>query len=273
MSASSAYEQLKDDLGYLALGRAAERFAVLAEQAHKENWSHVDYLAAVMADQVAATTNRRLVARMRYARFPYRRTVEDFDFEFQPSVDRKLVADLASLRFISENRAVLFLGQPGCGKTHLAVALAIAAVEAGYRGYFSSADDMAHALVQARRDGTFAVRLRAYTAPTVLVLDDLGLLPVPPGGAAEIFHVINTRYERGHPTLVTTNRGLPEWGEVFGDAVVAGAILDRLMHRAIVFNIKGPSWRMKEHHALATASRTTDDDPDDGPKTNGRRRR
>jgi DNA replication protein DnaC len=273
MSTSSPYEQLKDDLGYLALGRAAERFAVLAEQAQKESWSHVDYLSAVMADQVAATTNRRLVARMRYARFPFRRTVEDFDFEFQPSVDRKLVADLASLRFISENRAVLFLGQPGCGKTHLAVALAIAAVEAGYRGYFSSADDMAHALVQARREGTFAARLRAYTAPTVLVLDDLGLLPVPPGGAAEIFHVINTRYERGHPTLVTTNRGLPEWGGVFGDPVVAGAILDRLMHRAIVFNIKGPSWRMKEHHALATASKTTDDDSDDDPKTNGGRRR
>lgn len=271
MSDRGPYEQLKDDLGYLALGRAAERFAVLAEQAHKDGWSHVDYLASVMAEQVAATTNRRLVARMRYPRFPYRRTIEEFDYDFQPSVDRKLVSDLATLRFIAENRAVLFLGQPGCGKTHLAVALAIAAVEAGYRGYFSTADDMAHALVQARRDGTFAVRLRAYTAPTVLVLDDLGLLPVPPGGAAEIFHVINTRYQRGHPTLVTTNRGLPEWGEVFGDPVVAGAILDRLMHRAVVFNIKGPSWRMKEHHALATASRASADDDDSN--ADGRRRR
>lgn len=272
MSGVAPYEQLKDDLGYLALGRAAERFAVLAEQAVKDKWSHVEYLAAVMAEQVAATTNRRLAARMRYARFPYRRTLEDFDYEFQPSVDRKLVADLASLRFIAENRPVLFLGQPGCGKTHLAVALAIAAVEAGYQGYFSTADDMAHALVRARREGIFTARLRNYTAPTVLVLDDLGLLPVPPGGAAEIFHVINTRYERGHPTLVTTNRGLPEWGKVFGDPVVAGAILDRLMHRAVVFNIKGPSWRMKEHHALETASRSSDDEPDP-PADNGRRRR
>jgi DNA replication protein DnaC len=265
MSGPGPYERLKDDLGYLQLGRAAECFAVLAEQATKDGWSHVDYLATVMAEQVAATTNRRLAARMRYARFPYRRTVDDFDFEFQPSVDRKLVADLATLRFIAENRPLLFLGQPGCGKTHLAVALAIAAVEAGYRGYFSTADDMAHALVAARRDGTFAHRLRAYTAPTVLVLDDLGLLPVPPGGAAEIFHVIATRYQRGHPTLVTTNRGLPDWGAVFGDAVVAGAILDRLMHDAIVFNIKGPSWRMREHHALETASRT-EPEPDDPPR-------
>jgi DNA replication protein DnaC len=262
---AAPYEQLKDDLGYLQLGRAAERFAVLAEQATDNGWGHVEYLAAVMAEQVSATTNRRLAARMRYARFPYRRTVDDFDYAFQPSVDRKLVADLATLRFIAENRALLFLGQPGCGKTHLAVALAIHAVEAGYRGYFTTADDMAHALVAARRDGTFAHRLRTYTAPTVLVLDDLGLLPVPPGGAAEIFHVINTRYERGHPTLVTTNRGLPEWGQVFGDPVVAGAILDRLMHRAIVFNIKGPSWRMREHHALETAARATPD-PHDPPR-------
>jgi len=264
MSGAGLYEQLKDDLGYLQLATAAERFAVLAEQATKEDWSHVRFLAAVMAEQVAATTNRRLAARMRYARFPFRRRVEDFDFDFQPSVDRKLVTDLATLRFIAENRPILFLGQPGCGKTHLAVALAIAAVEAGYQGYFTTADDMAHALVAARRAGTFAHRLRTFTAPTVLVLDDLGLLPVPPGGAAEIFHVINTRYEKGHPTLVTTNRGLPDWGAVFGDSVVAGAILDRLMHNAIVFNIKGPSWRMREHRALETASRSDPDD--DTPK-------
>ena len=250
------YEALKDDLGYLQLARAAECFATLAETAGTEGWSHVEYLARVMAEQVAATTNRRLAARLRYARFPYRRTVSEFDFDFQPSVDRKLVEDLASLRFIEENRPVLFLGQPGCGKTHLAVALAHRAVEAGYRGYFTNADDMVRALVLARRDGVFATKLRTYTAPSVLVVDDVGLLPIDAEGAGVFFHVVNTRYERGHPTLVTTNRGLPAWGEVFGDAVVAGAILDRLMHRAVVFNIRGPSWRMREHAALAEAART-----------------
>jgi DNA replication protein DnaC len=254
------YEQLKDDLGYLQLGRAAECFATLAEEAKTKKWSHVEFLAKVIAEQAASTTNRRLAARLRFARFPYRRTLADFDFEFQPSLDRKLVADLATLRFIGENRPVLFLGQPGCGKTHLAVALATKAVEAGYRGYFTTADDMVVTLVQARREGKWASKLKTLTAPTVLVIDDVGLLPMEKGAAAAFFHVVNTRHERGHPTFVTTNRGLPEWGEVFGDSVVAAAILDRLMHNAVVFNIKGPSWRMREHHALeeATADEQTE---------------
>jgi DNA replication protein DnaC len=252
----SAHETLKDDLGYLQLGRAAECFAILADKAKEEGWNHVEYLRAVMAEQASATTNRRLAARMRYARFPFRRSVDDFDFSFQPTLDAKLVADLATLRFISENRPILFLGQPGCGKTHLAIALAVVAVEAGYQGYFTTADDMVAILTRARTEGTWANKLKTFTSPTVLVIDDVGLLPIERGGAAAFFHVVNTRYEKGHPTLVTTNRGLPEWGEVFGDAVVAAAILDRLMHNAVVFNIKGPSWRMREHHALEEASST-----------------
>ena len=216
-------------------------------------WSHVEYLGKVVAEQAAATLNRRLAARLRYARFPFRRTIDEFDFGFQPSIDRKLVEDLATLRFIEERRPIVFLGQPGCGKTHLAVALATLAVEAGYRGYFTTGDDMVRQLLVARRDGNFAHKLRTYTAPTVLVVDDVGLLPIGAEGAGVFFNVINARYENGHPTLATTNRGLPAWGDVFGDAVVAGAILDRLMHRAVVFNIKGPSWRMREHQALAEA--------------------
>jgi DNA replication protein DnaC len=247
------YEQLKRDLDYLQWPRAAECFAPFADEAKQEGWSHVEYLAKVVAEQAAATVNRRLAARLRYARFPFRRTIADFDFSFQPSIDPKLVDDLATLRFIEERRPLVFLGQPGCGKTHLAVALAIVAVEAGYRGYFTTGDDMVRQLLGAQREGNFAAKLRTYTAPTVLVVDDVGLLPVGAEGAGVFFNVINARYENGHPTLATTNRGLPAWGEVFGDAVVASAILDRLMHRAVVFNIKGPSWRMREHQALAEA--------------------
>jgi len=250
---TGVYAQLKADLDYLQLHRVSECFATLAEEAKEEGWSHVEYLAKVMAEQAAATANRRLAARLRYARFPYQRRIEEFDFSFQPSIDRKLVEDLATLRFIEERRPIVWLGQPGCGKTHLAVALAILAVEAGYRGYFTTADDMVRRLLQAEREGNFTHKLRTYSAPTVLVVDDVGLLPVGAEGARVFFNVINARYESGHPTLVTTNRGLPAWGEVFGDPVVASAILDRLMHRAVVFNINGPSWRIREHQALAEA--------------------
>lgn len=253
------YEQIKADLGYLHLDAAAASFAVLAEQARTNDWSHIEFLARLVAEQATADRDRRLAARLRYARFPYRRRLEDFDFEFQPSVDRKLVEDLATLRFIEENRPILFLGQPGCGKTHLAVALATIAVEAGYRGYFTTADAMCKQLIRAQHDGTLATKLKTYTAPTVMIIDDVGLLPIGgTEGAAMFFHVVNTRYEKGHPTLVTTNRGLPAWGQIFGDAVVAAAILDRLMHKAIVFNIRGPSWRLREHNGLEIATTNPD---------------
>ena len=258
MTGASVYEQLKDDLGYLQLGRAAETFATMAETARKQDWSHLQFLAELIGDQVASTKDRRMAARLRYARLPFRRTLEEFDYDFQPSVDRKLVEDLASLRFVGEGRPVLFLGQPGCGKTHLAVALAIKVVEAGWRGYFTTADDLTRTLVRAQIEGSWAVKLRTYTAPTVLVIDDVGLLPIHDRDAAgAFFHVVNTRYERRHPTIVTTNRGLPDWGQIFGDPVVAAAILDRLMHNAIVFNIKGPSWRLREHSGLTTATTST----------------
>lgn len=270
--AAGPYESLKADLGYLQLGRAAECFATLADQAKAEGWSHVEFLARVVAEQAAATTNRRLAARLRFARFPYRRSIEEFDFDFQPSIDRKLLADLATLRFIGEGRSIAFLGQPGCGKTHLAVALATLAVEAGYRGYFTTADDMVTTLGRARAEGTWAAKLRTYTAPSVLVVDDVGLLPMARDAAGSFFHVINQRYDKHAPTLVTTNRSLPGWGEIFGDEVVAGAVLDRILHRCVVFNIRGPSWRMREHQALAEAARRPEADPPT-PEGGGRRGR
>lgn len=248
------YEAVKDDLGYLKLSQAAEVFAPLAEQAGTEGWSHVEYLAAVSAAEVAATRDRRLAARLRFAHLPARRSLEDFDFDFQPSVDRKLIYDLAACRFVSEGRPVIFLGQPGTGKSHLASALCAAAVSAGYRGLFTTAADLVANMALAYADGSFGTRIRAYTGPSVLVIDDVGLVGFDRHQANALFQVINRRYEHGSSTIVTTNRSLSSWGELFGgDQVIAAAILDRLLHRAVVINIKGRSWRLKEHHALTEA--------------------
>jgi DNA replication protein DnaC len=253
---SGLYEQLKDDLGYLKLVRAAELLPSLLDRARDQQLTHAQFLAELLAEEAAATRNRRMAARLRFAHFPARRTLAEFDFDFQPSVDPKLVDDLASLRFVTEGRPILLLlGQPGCGKSHLAIALATLAVEAGYRGYFTSAADLVATIAGAYADGSFATKIRTYTGPSVLVIDDVGLTPMDRAAGNAFFQVVNRRYDNHSTTIVTTNRGLPAWGELFGDPVVAAAILDRLLHRAVVLNIKGPSWRLRQHQALVDRTR------------------
>jgi DNA replication protein DnaC len=251
MSRQTLIEQLKTDLDYLRLDKAAEVFAAIAETARSNGTDPLEYLADVVSAEVDWTRQRRLKARFRFAHLPFRRTLEEYDFDFQPSVDPKLMRDLAELDFVRDGTPVLFLGRPGCGKSHLAVALALKAIEVGYRTYFVGATEMTKALVTAWAEGTFSSKVQNYTSPRLLIIDDVGITPFDRTEANAFFQVVNRRYERGAATIVTTNRGLPGWAELFGgDTVVAAAILDRLLDRATVINIKGPSWRLREHEAL-----------------------
>lgn len=266
MSTAALIEQIKDDLGYLKLHRSAEVFAALAEAARRNEQSPLEFLAALVGEEAAATRQRRLNARLRFAHFPARRTLEDFDFSFQPSIDPAVIFDLAELGFVEAGTPVLFLGKPGCGKSHLAIALGVRAVEAGYRGYFTTATDMVAAMTSAYADGTFTTKIRTYTGPSVLVIDDVGITPFDRAQANAFFQVVNRRYENRSATIVTTNRGLPAWAELFGgDAVVAAAILDRLLDQAAVINIKGPSWRLREHQALTQPLSQLVDAPETSP--------
>lgn len=243
---ATAYARLREHLAYLGLATASERLAAELERATTETAAPVEVLERLLAAEVEATAARRLSGRLRFAHYPLDKRLAQFEFDFQPSIDRAVIAELSTLRFVEERRNALFLEPPGVGKSHLAIALGIAATEAGYRTYFTTAVDLVGHLQAAHLEGSWASKMRTYTGPSVLVIDELGYLPMDATSAHWIFQVVSRRYERGSIVL-TSNRGFGDWGQVFADQVVASAILDRLLHHATVVNIKGQSYRMRAH--------------------------
>ena len=243
---ATSYQRLREHLAYLGMTAAAEHLAIELDRAHKDKLSATQVLESLLDIEVIATKARRTRGRLRFAHYPVHKTLAEFDFDFQPSLDRKVIGELSTLRFVEEKRNVILLGPPGVGKSHLAIGLGIAATEAGYRTYFTSASDMVASLQSAHLEGTSRYRVRTYTGPSVLVIDELGYLPLDQASANWIFEVVSRRYEKGSVVL-TSNRGFSDWGQVFADSVVATAIVDRLLHSATVVNIRGRSYRMRAH--------------------------
>ena len=257
------YQQLRGHLAYLKLVAAAEHLAEHLDAAQQAKPSYTQFLHDLLAGEVQATEQRRLDGRLRFASLPAHKTIEDFDFDAQPGLDRRLVDELATLRFIDEKANCLLIGPPGVGKTHLAIALGLRAVHAGHRVYYTTAADLVARTTRAAIEGRWATTMRFWNGPQLLIIDELGYLPMPGEAASHLFQVISRRYEHGSIVL-TTNRGIADWGQIFEDPTVAVAILDRLLHHATVLNIAGDSYRMRRHRDAVQALRAGLNTPQQG---------
>jgi DNA replication protein DnaC len=229
----------------LHLGYVAERLdAVLADAARQEP-TYLDFLDQFLQQETAAKQRKRVAMGIQIAHFPAVKTLEAFDFAFQPSVDQRLVRELATGRFLATAENVLIFGPPGVGKTHLAIGLGRAVVEAGHSVLFTSATALLAALAKAESEGQLADRLTFYSKPKLLVIDELGYLPFERRSAHLFFQLVVRRYERAS-TLITTNQLVTQWGTVFGDEVLAAAILDRLLHHSYTLLVQGESYRLRQ---------------------------
>ena len=248
-----AYERLHSNLQHLKLDTIESIVDNYLEIAAKDGKTTLEVLDYLIDQERLTKENTARERKMRLAMFPFHKRLEDFDLDFQPSIDRAVISDLASLRFAHNAENLVFLGPPGVGKSHLAIAMGIEAVNAGFKVYFANAGTLVEGLKNVNVKGILEKKLKFLAKYDVLIIDEMGYLPFDSEGAHCFFQLVSRRYEKSS-MIFTSNKSYGEWGEIFHDHVIAAAILDRILHHCTTVNIKGESYRLKERrkHGLTT---------------------
>jgi len=246
MSKKNVTTKLTEDLIYLKLPWTRENFESLASQAADKSWSHVEFLGRLIEGETHLRTERAIERRIKAARFPVVKTLEQFDWTWAKKINRAKIQNAFRLQFVEQKSNVIFLGSVGLGKTHLAIALGYQACLEGYRTLFTSAADIINTLSAAQAAHRLKIELKKYLRPALLIIDELGFMPIDKHGADLLFQVISQRYEQG-AIILTTNKPFKTWASIFNnDSVVTSAILDRLLHHSEAISIQGKSYRMKD---------------------------
>ncbi len=245
----STADELRSLLVGLKMARSLEALDDVLRSLEQGSLSALEAIHQLLAEEFQTRETRRIKAGLMTARLTRLKTLQDYDFSFQPSLERERILALAQLDFIARKEVLHLLGPPGTGKTHLATALGVEAVKAGKSVYFGNLAEIITSLERAEREGSLQTRIKFLTRNALMIVDEIGYLPLTKGGANLFFQLVNARYERG-AMILTSNRAFKEWGEIFGDNVIAAALLDRLLHHAVVIKIEGNSYRLRAHQDL-----------------------